>query len=208
MACSRECFVGIGATGNSGCAAGGSGLRSAESRTAGLQQKEDEVSSVETTTPTEIVKSIFERLDKRDSEVLSDFGAEDVVEMWPIVGRLQGLKAVGSHFAAIFAAVPDFHIEIERMAADRETVFAHWHATGTFNGEPFLGIEATGRPIDIRGTDCFTIRDGKVVANFIAYDGMTFAVQAGVLPPHGSPLDHAMAVALNLVTRGRKLVGH
>ncbi len=164
-------------------------------------------SSVETITPTEIVKTIFERLDKRDSEVLKDFGAEDVVEMWPIVGRLEGLRAVRDHFAGIFAAVPDFHIEIERMAADGETVFAHWHATGTFTGEPFLGIEATGRPIDIRGTDCFTFRDGKVIANFVAYDGMTFAVQAGVLPPHGSPLDHAMTVALNLVTRGRKFAG-
>ena len=165
------------------------------------------MSSAETITPAAVVKSIFERLDQHDSDVVRDFAAEDVVEMWPIVGRLQGLRAVGDHFAAIFAAVPDFHIEIERTAADGETVFAHWHAIGTFTGEPFLGIEATGRPIDIRGTDCYTIRDGKVVANFVAYDGMTFAVQAGVLPPHGSPLDHAMTVALNLVTRGRKLVG-
>ena len=152
-----------------------------------------------------VVKSIFKRLDKHDSDVLQEFAVEDVVEVWPVVGRLQG-RAVDDHFAAIFAAVPDFHIEIERIAADGETVFAHWHATGTFSGEPFLGIEATGRSIDIRGTDCFTIRDGKVVANFVAYDGMTFAVQAGVLPPHGSRMDHAMTVALNLVTRGRKLV--
>jgi hypothetical protein len=44
-------------------------------------------------------------------------------------------------------------------------------------------IEAIGRSIDLRGTDCFTIRNEKVVANFVAYDGMTFAVQAGILPP-------------------------
>jgi steroid delta-isomerase-like uncharacterized protein len=166
------------------------------------------MSAVETITPTEIVKRIFERLDKHDSEVLRDFAAEDVVEVWPVVGRLQGLRAMGDHFAAIFAALPDFHIAIERMAADGDTVFAHWHATGTFAGEPFLGIEATGRPINIRGTDCFTFHEGKVAENFVAWDGMTFAVQAGVLPPHGSSLDHAMSVALNLVTRGRKLVRH
>ena len=62
--------------------------------------------------------------------------------MWPIVGHLQGPRAVGDHFAAIFAAVPDFHIEIQRMAADGETVFAHWHAAGTFTGKPFLGIDS------------------------------------------------------------------
>jgi hypothetical protein len=103
--------------------------------------------------------------------------------------------------------MPDFHIEVERTAADGGTVFVHWHLTGTFTGAPLLGFEATGRPIDLRGTDCFTIRDGKVAANFIAYDGMTFAVQAGNLPPHGSRMDHVMTVAANWMTRARTRLG-
>ncbi len=162
------------------------------------------MSSVETVAPTAVVRSIFERLNDRDAESLQQFAADGVVEEWPVVGRLEGRQAVRDHFAAIFAAMPDFHIEIDRMAADDETVFVHWHATGTFTGAPFQGIEATGRAIDIRGTDCFTVRDGKVVANFIAYDGVTFVVQAGVLPPHGSRLDHVMTAAANVMTRVRK----
>lgn len=162
------------------------------------------MSSVETITPSALVETIFERLNDRDAESLREFAADDIVEVWPVVGRLEGQEAVKSHFAGIFAGLPDFHIEIERMAADGETVFAHWHMTGTFSGAPFLGIEPTGRVIDIRGTDCFTIRAGKVVANFIAYDGMTFAAQAGVLPEHGSRMDHAMTVAANWMTRARK----
>ena len=89
------------------------------------------------------------------------FGAEDLVEVWPVVGGLTGRQAVRDHFAGIFAAMPDFHIEIERVAADGDTVFVHWHLTGTFTGAPFLGIMATGRPIDLRGTDCFTVRTEK-----------------------------------------------
>jgi steroid delta-isomerase-like uncharacterized protein len=162
------------------------------------------MSSVETGTPTALVQSIFERLNDRDAGSLLQFMADGVVEDWPVVGRLEGQQAVRDHFAAMFAAIPDLHIEIERMAANGETVFVHWHMTGTFTGAPFQGIEATGRAIDIRGNDCFTIRGGKVVANFIAYDGMTFAVQAGVLPVHGSPMDHVMTVAANLMTRARK----
>ena len=158
----------------------------------------------ETVTPTELVQSIFERLNDRDADSMSPFCAEDVVEVWPIVGRLEGPAAVRDHFAAIFAAMPDFHIHVERIAGEAETVFVHWHLTGSFTGAAFLGIEPTDRPIDLWGTDCFTIRDGKVVANFIAYDGMTFAVQAGVLPAHGSRTDHAMTVAANLMTWARK----
>jgi len=164
------------------------------------------MSSVDTMTPTALVQTIFERLNDRDADSLLPFVAEDLVETWPVVGRLEGGAAVRDHFAAMFAAMPDFHIEVERMADDGETVFVHWHVTGTCTGARFLGIEPTGRPIDLRGTDCFTIRDGKVAANFIAYDGMAFAVQAGLLPPHGSRMDHAMTVALNLVTRWRKLL--
>ena len=76
--------------------------------------------------------------------------------------------------------------------------------TGTFTGPPFLGIDATGRSIDLRGTDCFTVRDEKVVANFVAYDAMAFAVQAGILPPPGGRMDHAMTVAINWMTHPRK----
>lgn len=36
---------------------------------------------------------------------------------------LEGQQAVKDHFAALFAAMLDTHIEIERIAADREGVF-------------------------------------------------------------------------------------
>lgn len=165
------------------------------------------MSSVDIATPTGVVREIFERLNDRDVDTLVPFASGDVVEVWPLVGRLDGKAAVKGHFAAIFAAMPDFHIDVERMAASGETVFVHWHLRGTFTGAPFLGFEATGRSIDIRGTDCFTVRDEKVVANFIAYDGMTFAIQAGILPPRGSRMDRAMTVAANWMTRARRRLG-
>jgi SnoaL-like domain len=36
---------------------------------------------------------------------------------------LEGKEAVRDHFAAIFAAMPDYHTEMEQMAADDQTVF-------------------------------------------------------------------------------------
>ncbi len=70
-----------------------------------------------------------------------------------------------------------------------------------------MGIDATGRAIDLRGTDCFTVRGGQVVAGFVAYDGLTFAVQAGILPAYGSPLGRAMTTVTNLMTCARKTLG-
>jgi steroid delta-isomerase-like uncharacterized protein len=163
--------------------------------------------SVDAVTPTALVHSLLERLDDRNADSLVVFYAEDVAETWPVVGRLEGRKAVQDQFAQFFAAMPDFHVTVERMAADGEAVFAHWRLTGTLTGAPFMGIDATGRAIDLRGTDCFTVRGGEVVAGFAAYDGLTFAVQAGILPTYGSPLGRAMTTTTNLMTCARKTLG-
>ncbi len=165
------------------------------------------MSSVETTTPAALIQTVYERLNAHDVSSLAAFEAEDVDQTWPVIGRLEGLKAVQDHFAGIFAAMPDFHIDINRMATDGEIVFVHWQMTGTFTGSPFLGIEATGRPIDLRGNNWYAIRDGKIVAAFVAYDGMAFAVQAGILPAHGSRMDHAITVGANGMTRVKKMLG-
>jgi hypothetical protein len=62
----------------------------------------------------------------------------------------------------------------------------------------------------MRGTDYFTVRDGKVVSNFIAYDGQDFAVQAGILPAPGTTAYRVMTAVINAVTairqRFRRLV--
>jgi steroid delta-isomerase-like uncharacterized protein len=166
------------------------------------------MSSVENVTPRVVVRAIFERLNDRDADsLISQFAADDIVEDWPVVGHLEGKQAVRDYFAAMFASIPDLRIEVERMAADGETVFVHWHMTGTFSGASFQGLEPTGRSIDIRGNDCFTIRDGKVAANFIGYDGMTFGVQAGILPRPGSRMDQVVTFATNLMIRTRKRLG-
>jgi predicted ester cyclase len=162
---------------------------------------------VATTSPTVIVSAVFERLNLHDVHGLMSLVAEDVSEDWPVVGHLDGRSAVTNYFEMLFAALPDLHVETERLAANGETVFVHWHANGTFSGAPFKGIRATGRAIDLRGTDCFTVLDGKIVANFIAYDGMAFAVQAGILPQPGTPLDRMMTAGINFVTRVRGMLG-
>jgi len=52
-----------------------------------------------------------------DAEVLRDFVAEELDEMWPIVGRPQGPRAVGDHFAAIFARSRGLAIEVQTAYA-------------------------------------------------------------------------------------------
>jgi hypothetical protein len=90
------------------------------------------------------------------------------------------------------------------MVTEGEVVFVHWHMTGTFTGGALNGIAATGRPIDLRGTEYLTVRDGRMVSNFVAFDGMSLAVQIGILPAPGTAADRVMTTALNAVTAVRR----
>lgn len=153
-----------------------------------------------------LVRALFEHLNDHDLSGMVPFAAEDEFQDLPMVGHIEGRDAVFEHFAAVLAALPDIHFELERVVGEGETVFVAWRLTGTFSGEPFYGVKATGRPIDVRGVDKFTIRDGKVASVFAAYDSMDFAIQAGMLPAIGSPAQRVMVHAINTLTALRRRV--
>jgi len=157
------------------------------------------------TEPTAVIEAVFDRINAHDAGGLRGWCADDLGEDWPIVGHLDGKQEVIDYWAALFAAFPDLHVRTLQIASDGEAVFVHWRMTGTFSGASITGILPTGRAIDLRGTDYFTIRDGRISAAFVAYDGMSFAAQAGVLPPRGSLADRAMTAAANVSTRLRRL---
>jgi steroid delta-isomerase-like uncharacterized protein len=156
---------------------------------------------------TETAREIFETmLNRRDAEALRPIWADDLVEEMP-TGTYHGPDEMVRYFAEVFAALPDFHIEPQRIAAEGETVFVKWRLTGTFNGAPWLGIEPTGERIELDGIDCFAFRDGKVVHNTVAFDQMSFGRQIGMLPAQDSLGERAMRAAFNARTRLKQRFG-
>jgi steroid delta-isomerase-like uncharacterized protein len=116
-------------------------------------------------------------------------------------------EEVVAWFRGFFDAVPDLHMEVEDVAVagepGRERVTVRWRITGTFSGAPYVGIEPTGRPVDMRGMDMIEVEDGRVAGNNVYYDQLAFARQIGMLPAEGSLGDRLMTGAFNLVTKGR-----
>jgi steroid delta-isomerase-like uncharacterized protein len=113
-------------------------------------------------------------------------------------------------FRGLFDAIPDLHMEVEDVVVagqvGRERITVRWHITGTFSGAPYLGIEPTGRPLELRGMDLLDVEDGRIAGNNVYYDQLTFARQIGMLPAEGSLGDTAMTRAFNLATKGRVAV--
>ena len=65
----------------------------------------------------------------------------------------QGIDQVRANWSALLKAIPDFHAEILRSAAEGDTVFVEIHWTGT---------KADGTTFEERGVLLMGIRDNRI----------------------------------------------
>lgn len=148
----------------------------------------------------------FEALARRDVDALGECWSEDgVAEIVP-VGVLRGRAEIQEFFRGLFAAVPDMETTILRVVADPRRAALEWRMSGTFTGEPFQGIDPTGKAVSMRGLDLCEVEDGLIVANSAYYDGAEFARQVGLMPPQDSGAERALKSAFNTVTKVRKAI--
>ena len=85
-------------------------------------------------------------------------------------------------------------------------MLVQWRASGDFTGGPLMGVEPTGRRIELRGLDWLEVEGDKVVRNTAFADGAALARDMGLLPPQGSAAEKAMFGAFNAFTKARGAV--
>jgi len=151
-------------------------------------------------------RSYFDAVARRDVEGMVEHWKEDgVIDLVPL-GILRGTDEIAAFFSEMFAAFPDAETTVTRVTGGQNEVAVEWRMSANFTGTPFQGVEATGRPVELRGVDMIEIADGKNVTNTAYYDGMAFARGAGLLPPQDSGTERAMKSAVNAATRVRRAV--
>jgi steroid delta-isomerase-like uncharacterized protein len=155
-------------------------------------------------TPLKVARAIFDAIGKKDLDALSEFHTDQTIDDFVAIGEIRSKQAIRKFFAELFGAFPDFEMTVDRIVADRSTAAVQWHATGTFSGGKYQGIEPTGKRVETRGADFMEITDGRVVRDTIYYDGASFARQIGMLPRSGSGTDKAMMSLFNTVTQVRQ----
>jgi predicted ester cyclase len=148
----------------------------------------------------ERIRWAFGVLNTHDPTPLRDFWTDSTVLRVP-TGTHRGVGEIVAYFESVFAALPDFQVEVVALVEQGDDVFVQWHVTGHHTGAPFEGIEPTGRRLELDGFDHFTFSGGEPVSNFVVYDQMQFARAIGMMPPDGSAADRAMKAAFNAKTR-------
>ncbi|MET0614135.1 MAG: ester cyclase [Thermoleophilaceae bacterium] len=152
------------------------------------------------------VRSYLEAMDKRDAAGMAAHWREDGVEDVVPVGVMRGRDELREFFASMFAAMPDARTTVTRLVAGEQSCAVEWRIEGTFDGAQYMGIEPTGKHVEIRGFDLIEVEDGELVSNTAYFDGAAFARQIGMLPPDGSGADRAMKSAFNALTKVRRAV--
>jgi steroid delta-isomerase-like uncharacterized protein len=151
-------------------------------------------------------RSYFDAVARRDPDAIAEHWREGGVDDLVPVRPLRGKDEIVAFFRELFGAVPDMEMTVTRVVAGETQAAVEWRLTGNFTGDPFQGIDPTGRHVEIRGIDLLEIEDDLIVGNTAYYDAMSFARQIGLMPPESSSAESAMKSAFNASTKLRRAV--
>lgn len=125
---------------------------------------------------------IEEVLNQGQIDTAGDYFWEDMVEQVPFPGQGPGLQGLKEVLLAMRGAFPDMHWTIEEQLTDGDRVMTRFVWTGTHRG-PFLGVLATGRPVQVWGMVIDRIVNGRIKETRILMDTLGLMIQLGVVPP-------------------------
>jgi hydroxyacylglutathione hydrolase len=152
----------------------------------------------------EIARAYFDALASHDLDA--------AIALWKpgAVDRLIGERdlvapdGIRDYFSALFAAFPDFRVQILDLTTARTRTAVRWRARGTFAGPGQFQQFAPNRArIAIEGCDVMSVEDGLIIHNEAFIDSGSVARQLGLLPSSGSPAERRLARLANLRTRAQ-----
>ena len=151
---------------------------------------------------TEIAKRYFAALDAHNLDEATALWAPDALDRLVGGQELVGPAGVRSYFAALFAAFPDFSLEVLECTTARQRTAVRWRARGTFAGPGlFEGFEPTGARLELEGCDVLTVSNDLIQHNDAYVDSGAIARQLGLLPEAGSKAELRLRKLSNLRTR-------
>jgi steroid delta-isomerase-like uncharacterized protein len=119
-------------------------------------------------------------------ESAAQYVREDVVEQVPLPGQGPGLDGLKDILRAMRTGFPDIAFFILEQIAEGDKVASRFEWTGTHKGE-FLGIPATGRPVNVWGIVIDRLENGRIKDTRIIMDTLGLMIQLGALPSSPTP---------------------
>jgi steroid delta-isomerase-like uncharacterized protein len=128
------------------------------------------------------IRDVVAAMNAHDIEKYLFFATDDVIAENVAMGvTIRGKEEYRSNLKLLFAAFPDYRIELTSHFGSGNLSCAEAVVSGTHKGD-FMGIPATGRAFSVRGVSVAELREGKA-SRITAYsDSASMLRQLGVSP--------------------------
>ena len=113
-------------------------------------------------------------------DVVDELIAADFVDHSPFPGVPPTREGVKMLFAGLRAAFPDLRVTIAEQIAEDERVATRKTFRGTHRGD-FLGVPASGRPVEFEVIDILTFESGKITEHRVVLDQLGLLRQLGAM---------------------------
>ena len=117
---------------------------------------------------------------RRNVDLIDELCSPDFVDHNPEPGSGGSLRDVKTMFQNLLAAFPDFSLTVQDAIAEGDKVVCRLLARGTHKGS-YMGIDATGRKVEIGGIDIVRVANGKAVERWGYFDDVKLLQQLGVM---------------------------
>ena len=131
--------------------------------------------------PGELILSLFEHVWKpRDFQRLTDYYRSNSTIHAICDEDLHGPSSLKSYLEQLFASFPQATVQIQRVTCnekpDEIEVAARWEVRGVHSGNGFFS-PASGEHIIMLGISQFIIKDGKIIEEWMVFDGFDVLCQ-------------------------------
>lgn len=134
------------------------------------------------------MRRIYELLSAGDIEAFGELLADGFVEHEETPGLEPTKEGVQQLFRMYRTSFPDMRMELEEALPSGDKVVGRVRATGTHTGEPFMGMPASGKSINMQLVDIMRFDDdGRVCEHWGVADSLSMMQQLGAIPAAAPP---------------------
>ena len=127
----------------------------------------------------EIVRQLYEAIDKQDMDTFLGLSAPDGVCHIPGVPEAVPLEAIAEVIKSFYTAFPDSTHAIKDVIAEGDKVAIRFTQVSTHTGE-YEGIPPTGNKISVECQHMLRLADGKVAEVWLVEDNLGMMMQLGM----------------------------
>jgi len=136
----------------------------------------------------DVVRSFYEPFRTGDTSIFDEVLAQDWIDVPLAPGQQQGPVGMADQIAAFRHAMPDYNVTHEDLIVQGDKVAVRNTVSGTHQGA-FMGIQPTGKHIEMRTMDVHQVRNGKIIATWHLEDFAGLMAQLNA--PADAPTHHA-----------------